>query len=135
MDAIPVKDRTFDLLVAHGIWNLARSSAEFRRAVAEAGRLAATGADLFVFTFSRHTLPDRAEPVAGEPFVFTHFSGQPQCFLTEDQLVSELEAAGFLPSPEMPIHELNRRPAGAIFTGTNPVIYEGAFRFRGSPRA
>ena len=37
------------------------------------------------------------EPVAGEPFVFTQFSGQPQCFLTESQLVSELGIVGFTP--------------------------------------
>jgi len=132
MDGIPMKDRSCDLVVAHGIWNLARSSAEFRRAVAEAGRLAAVGADLFVFTFSRHTLPERAEPVDDEPFVFTHFSGQPQCFLTEDQLVSELAAAGFAVNPEMPIKELNRRSGVIITTGAAPVIYEGAFRFAGT---
>ena len=132
MDAIPASDHTFDLIVAHGIWNLARSSAEFRRAVAEAARVATAGADLFVFTFSRHTLPGDADPVAGEPFVFTQFAQQPQCFLTEEQLVNELERVGFVPNPEMPIQELNRRPAGAIFTGTAPVIYEGAFHFTGS---
>lgn len=134
MDVIPMKDRSCDLLVAHGIWNLARSSAEFRRAVADAGRVAAIGADLFVFTFSRHTLPERAEPVDDEPFVFTHFSGQPQCFLTEDQLVSELEAAGFTLNPDMPIKELNRRRPGMLnTTGAAPVIYEGTFRFTGTP--
>jgi ubiquinone/menaquinone biosynthesis C-methylase UbiE len=132
MDAIPASDHTFDLIVAHGIWNLARSSAEFRRAVAEAARVATDGADLFVFTFSRHTLPGDADPVAGEPFVFTQFAQQPQCFLTEEQLVNELERVGFVPNPEMPIQELNRRSAGAIFTGTAPVIYEGAFHFTGS---
>lgn len=132
MDAIPARDRAFDLIVAHGIWNLARSSAEFRRAVAEAARVAAADADLFVFTFSRHTLPDRAEPVAGEPFVFTQFSGEPQCFLTEHQLVSELRAAGFSPNPEMPIQELNRRAPGVLLAGDAPVIYEGAFRHTGA---
>lgn len=131
MDAIPAKDRTFELIVAHGIWNLARSSAEFRRAVVEAARVAVAGADLFVFTFSRHTLPDRAEPVAGEPFVFTQFSGEPQCFLTEHQLVSELGAAGFSPNPEMPIQELNRRAPAMVVAGAAPVIYEAAFRHTG----
>jgi SAM-dependent methyltransferase len=132
MDALPARDQTFDLIVAHGIWNLARSSTEFRRAVAEAARVAAAGADLFVFTFSRHTLPDHADPVAGEPFVFTTFSGQPQCFLTEDQLVNELQAAGFSLNAEMPIQELNRRAPRVVIAGTGPVIYEGAFRFVGS---
>ena len=53
------------------------------RAVDEAARVAKPGAGLFVFTFSRHTLPAETLPVAGEPFVFTQFSGEPQCFLTE----------------------------------------------------
>ena len=53
MDALPVRDRSIDLIIAHGIWNLARSGAEFRRAVAEAARAALPGAALFVFTFSR----------------------------------------------------------------------------------
>ena len=50
MDALPAQDGAFDLLVAHGIWNLARSTSEFLRAILEAGRVAAPGAALFVFT-------------------------------------------------------------------------------------
>ena len=48
------------------------------------------GGGLFVFTFSRHTLPPDTQPVPGESFVFTQFSGAPQCFLTEPQLLTEL---------------------------------------------
>ena len=69
--------------------------AEFRRAVREAARVARAGAALFVFTFSRHTLPADALPVTGETFVFTQFSGQPQVFLTESQLLAEMRDAGF----------------------------------------
>src|SRR6478735_8672585 len=65
MQRLPVRDRSVDLVIAHGIWNLARSGDEFRRAVAEAARVAKPGGRLFVFTFSRHTLSDNAEPVAG----------------------------------------------------------------------
>jgi SAM-dependent methyltransferase len=83
MHALPVPDAACDLIVAHGIWNLARSSTEFRAAVREAARAASNEAALFVFTFSRHTLPASAEPVRDETFVFTQFSGQPQCFLTD----------------------------------------------------
>jgi hypothetical protein len=83
---------------------------------------------LFVFTFSRTTLPLQAEPVSGEPFVFTQFSGQPQCFLTEEQLVQELDVAGFTPEPGVPLRELNRPQPGTLHTGTVPVIYEGIFR-------
>lgn len=126
MDHLPVGDRRVDLVVAHGIWNLARSGAEFRAGVVEAARAARPGAALFLFTFSRHTLPPDAEPVPGEPFVFTQFSGEPQCFLTDAQIAAELAAAGFTPDPALPLRELNR-PAG-LRAASGPVIYEGAFR-------
>jgi SAM-dependent methyltransferase len=130
MENLPVATGSIDFIVAHGIWNLAPSSATFRRAVAEAGRVARPGAALFVFTFSRHTLPPDAEPVSGEDFVFTQFSGQPQCFLTEEELLEELSAAGFDLEPGVPIREYNRPRPGALIRGTGPVIYEGIFRRR-----
>lgn len=126
MDALPVGSDQFDVVVAHGVWNLARSSGEFRRAIAEASRVACSGAALFVVTFSRHTLPPRAVPLAGEPFVFTQFSGHPQCFLTEDELVSELGASGFVLPPGEVIRELNRPRHQALATG-GPVLFEGVF--------
>lgn len=127
MDHLPMPDACVDLVVAHGIWNLARSGAEWRRALAQAARVARVGAGLFVFTFSRHTLPAAVEPVRGETFVFTQFSGEPQCFLTADELVEELAAVGFGPDPALPLRELNRssRLAG---TTSGPVIFEGTFR-------
>jgi SAM-dependent methyltransferase len=128
MDVLPFAANTFDFIVAHGIWNLARSGSEFRRAVREAARVARPDAILFLFTFSRHTLAEDAAPVAGESFVFTQFSGQPQCFLTDEQVVAELGTAGFLPDPSYPLRELNR-PRGGARTGGGPVIYEGVFRF------
>lgn len=128
MGAIPLAEASVDLVVAHGIWNLARSGGEFRAAVREAARVARPGAALFVFTFSRHTLAASATPVAGETFVFTQFSGEPQCFLTEGQLVTELGAAGFAPEPAVPPREHNRPRPGALAAG-GPVIYEAAFRF------
>ncbi len=131
MDALPVRSRACDLIVAHGIWNLARSGDEFRRAVREAARVAAPAARLFVFTFSRHTLAPEAEPVAGEMFVYTQFSGQPQVFLTEAQLLAELQAAGFAPDPDLPLCEHNLPPRGEIRIGGPPVIYEGGFLFVG----
>lgn len=131
MDQIPARDRHFELLIAHGIWNLARSTAEFRRALREAARVAKPQAGLFVFTFSRNTFPPETEPVSGEPFVFTQFSGQPQCFLTESQLFSELGAAGFAPDAGVPLTEYNRPRPGTLHTGTIPVIFEAAFRYVG----
>ena len=128
MDHLPVRTRSIDFIVAHGIWNLAPSVATFRRAVAEAARVARPNAALFVFTFSRHTLPPEAEPVAGERFVFTQFSGEPQCFLTEEELIEELSSAGFVREPGAPIREYNRPQPGALIRGNGPVIYEGLFR-------
>lgn len=130
MDRLPVQDRSAGFLVAHGIWNLAPCSAIFRRAIGEAARVARPGAALFVFTFSRATLPAEAAPIAGERFVFTQFSGQPQCFLTGDELVSELAAVGFTPDAALPLHELNRPRPGMLMATTAPVIFEGLFRFR-----
>ena len=130
MDHIPARSSAFDLVVAHGIWNLARSGAEFRAALRDAGRVAAPGATLFVFTFSRTTVSPAAEPVPGEAFVFTEFSGQPQCFLTEAQIAAELEAGGFDPAPGEALRELNRPSARACQTQSTPVIFEGVFRRR-----
>lgn len=127
MDRLPVRDRSADLIVAHGIWNLAATGAELRRAAGEAARAARPGAALFLFTFSRHTLPPDVEPLPGETFVFTEFAGEPQCFLTEAQLVEELAAVGFVPDAALPLKELNR-PAGLV-SASGPVIYEGGFRF------
>lgn len=131
MDALPVASRSVRFLVAHGIWNLAPSGATFRRAVAEAARVAMPNATLFVFTFSRHTLPPDAEPVSGERFVFTQFSGHPQCFLTEDQLLAELDAAQFVLEPGSAVREYNRPQAGGLMRSGGPVIYEAVFRQRG----
>ena len=130
MDHLPLASACVDFIVAHGIWNLARSGGEFRRAVREAARVARPGRALFLFTFSRSTLPEAAEPLRGESFVFTQFSGQPQCFLTEEQLISELAACGFEPDPSLALRELNRPRKGALRTSTAPVIYEGLFRSR-----
>jgi len=128
MEHIPVRDRSFDLVIAHGIWNLARSAAQFRRSLAEAARVARPGAGLFVFTFSRNTLPEPLAPVAGEPFVYTQFSGEPQCFVTEAQLDAELGRVGFVRDASVPFHEYNLPKPGALSVGTAPVIYEAAFR-------
>jgi ubiquinone/menaquinone biosynthesis C-methylase UbiE len=128
MDRLPFGDSSFDLVVAHGIWNLARSSAEFRRAVAEASRVARPGAGLFVFTFSRATLDEDAAPVAGEQFVFTQFAGEPQCFLTEDELLQELRQVRFEKDPPGRLTEYNRPPSGRRLTPSAPVIFEGTFR-------
>lgn len=127
MAPLPFPDATFDLVVAHGIWNLAHSGAEFRAAVAEAARVAKPGAGLFVFTFSRHTIADDAAPDTGETFVFSSWNGEPQCFVTEAELVSEMAHVGFERDADAPIVEYNRPAPGAIRAGGPPVIYEARF--------
>jgi SAM-dependent methyltransferase len=132
MDDLPIKSRSIDLIVAHGIWNLARSDAEFHAATAEAARVAAPGAALFVFTFSRHTLPAGAASARDQRFVYTQFSGTPQVFLTRDQLLAEMRANNFIPDPDFTLRELNLPPAGQPRLGGAPVIFEAAFRFMGA---
>ncbi|MEI6891758.1 MAG: class I SAM-dependent methyltransferase [Pontiella sp.] len=122
MDQLPVEDCSQDFIVAHGIWNLAGSSTEFRAGLNEAARVARPGAALFVYTFSRNTFPADTQPVEGETFVYTQFSGKPQCFLTEPQLIEELHAAGFEQEPGIDITEYPCIPGG------KPAIYEAIFR-------
>jgi ubiquinone/menaquinone biosynthesis C-methylase UbiE len=128
MESLPLRDESVDLVVAHGIWNLAPSSAVFRAAVREAARVARPGAPLFVFTFSRNTFGPEARPLPGEPFVFDLFAGEPQCFLTEQQLRDELAAAGFM-APDG-IAEYNRPLPGSLAAAGGPVVYEGTFERR-----
>ncbi len=128
MENLPARGCSFDFVIAHGIWNLARTAAQFRQALDEAARVAKPGAALFVFTFSRHTFPAETIPVAGEPFVFSEFSGEPQCFLTEAQLDDELRRVGFVRDPSVPFHEYNVPTQGSLSAGKMPVIYEAAFR-------
>jgi hypothetical protein len=62
--------------------------------------------------------------------VFTQFSGEPQCFLTDAQLVAELAVAGFVPDAGVSLTEYNRPQPGVLQRGTLPVIYEAAFRLQ-----
>jgi SAM-dependent methyltransferase len=128
MDALPVGAGACDLIVVHGIWNLARSMSELRQAIDEARRVAARGAALFVFTFSRSTLPPDAASVPGEPCIYTQFSGHPQCFLTREQLTNELGHAGFAPDGAVAFAEHNVPPPNAVHAVRAPVILEAAFR-------
>jgi ubiquinone/menaquinone biosynthesis C-methylase UbiE len=132
MHDLPVRSRSIDLIVAHGIWNLARSDAEFHAATAEAARVAVPDASLFVFTFSRNTLPRSAAPLGAQRYTFDLFSGQPQIFLTHDELIANMRAVGFVADPDFTARELNLPPDGRPRIGGAPVIFEAAFRFRGA---
>lgn len=128
MGQLPIANGSCDLVIAHGIWNLARSAAEFRLGIREAARVSRPGAALFVFTFSRSTLASDAQPVHGEPFVYTAFSSEPQVFLTRAQLIEECAGGGFVPDPVLPLEELNRRRPGMLAAAGSPVIWQGVFR-------
>jgi hypothetical protein len=80
-----------------------------------------------VFTFSRNTFSPDVSPVAGQRYVFTEFSGHPQIFLTSDQLLEELQAAGFVRDDRVALTEYNRPAPGAVQRRSGPVIYEAAF--------
>lgn len=129
MTHLPFARDQFDLVIAHGVWNLATSDDVLRRAIADAARVARHRAALFVFTFSRHTLPADATPTQGATYIYDGFSGQPQAFLTAEQILDELGAVGFLPDAAVPLTEHNR-PSGPLLVSTVPVIFEGAFRKR-----
>ena len=71
----------------------------------------------------------RRAPVGGETFVFTQFAGEPQCFLTRDEILHELATAGFTPDAAVPLAELDARTG--MIASRGPVIYQGAFRWDG----
>ncbi len=127
MTALPVATKTIDLVVAHGIWNLARSDAEFRTAVNEAARVARESARLFVYTFSRRALPVRASAAAGQRFIFRGTSGDEHCYLTAEELTSELARVGFTPDPALPLveHDATRTDATRLAPGA--AFLEAAF--------
>lgn len=128
MAPLPFRNASFEFIIAHGIWNLAHSGSAFRAAIAEAARVACHGAGLFLFTFSRNTLPLNALPDPGESFVFSTWNGEPQCFLTETQILEELAYVGFHRDTDTPLteHNLPQRDMIRLASGP-PVIFEGTF--------
>lgn len=127
MTRLPFEAGVFDLVVAHGIWNLARTGAEFSAAVTEAARVARDDAALFLFTFSRSTLAPDARPDPGESFVFSAWNGEPQCFLREEEIRGLLGDVGFVPDTAGPMTEYNVRPAAERCSGGPPAIHEATF--------
>lgn len=128
MAPLPFHNESFDFVVAHGIWNLAHSGIEFRDAIKEAARVSSPGAGLFLFTFSRNTLAPDEQPDPGEVFVFSSWNGEPQCFLTEDQLLEEMSRAGFYRDSAEPLTEHNLPQRHTVHLASRPpVIYEGTF--------
>lgn len=128
MEQLPVPAASFDLVVAQGVWNLATSDLQLVAAMAEAARVARTGAGLFVFTFSRSTLADDVCPLPGQRQIYNQFSGSPQAFVTEEELDGLLASAGFDREVPGSLTEYNRK--GPLAPGTaarQPVIWEGTW--------
>lgn len=120
MDQLPVGDRLFDLVVAHGVWNLAESDDQFLAAVTEAGRVARAAASLFVFTFAQLGPPS---PSPRAPRFALGANGVTHCFASESDLDQLLGSLGFVRPPGRPLTLYNevRRPGGP------PPIYEGVW--------
>ncbi len=129
MAPLPYPDASFDLIVAHGVWNLSVSDAAFRQALQEAARVAKPAAGLFVFTFSRSTLPPAATPDPGQHYTFSGWNGEPQIFLTDSQLQCELSRVGFLLEKDTSVTEYQRPAAAADKPGRFPALLEARFRW------
>jgi ubiquinone/menaquinone biosynthesis C-methylase UbiE len=127
MTALPVANRTVDLIVAHGIWNLVRTDDELRAGIREAARVAHASARLFVYTFSRRSLPDSASGVVGQQFIYRGTSGDEHCYLTAEELTSELARVGFAPDARVPLVEHNTPRIAAVQLTHTPVFLEAAF--------
>ena len=82
-------------------------SDEFRRGDRGGRPGGAARAALFVFTFSRRTLPASRRRSPGKPSC-SRSSPAAAVFLTREQLLDELATAGFEPDPALPLRELNR---------------------------
>lgn len=122
MERLDFPDASFDLVIAHGIWNLAGSDSVFLQAVGEAGRVAHPGAGLFVFTFAR--IAGMGAPESGRRFAELSASGNTHCFVSEVDLCSILEGEGFRQPPGVGLTLYNavRKP------GLPPPIFEGQWR-------
>jgi hypothetical protein len=65
--------------------------------------------------------------VPGEAFVFASWNGEPNSFLTGDEVIRELADAGFVRDATGPLTEYNRPRPGEIRSGGPPVIWEATF--------
>lgn len=132
MASLPFPAGSFDLLVAHGVFNLAESLAEFRGALREAARVARNGAALFVVTFADATLAgaDRAACI-GEGVVVRPFNGQHACFATAEGLREALMCAGFETQSNPPWSAIGLDVTSGLRIAGAPVLFQGWARRSG----
>ena len=130
MDALPIADASMDLVIAHGIWNLSTSDAQFSPCGAR-GRASFTPGCRPVRSPFETRLPEDATPEAEQTFIYRQFSGQPQCFLTESQLFSEMQVAGFERDAAVPFVEHNRPTSAALRTAGDTGDLRGSVSVHG----
>jgi SAM-dependent methyltransferase len=101
-------DRSFDLMVALGIFQVARTDDEWQRALAEAARVLGSGGRALVSNFAPGTGPlaTPTRKVEGTRFVYDGFRAGRTCLLTAAELDAEFRRIGLI--PETPTETVER---------------------------
>ena len=131
MESLPAPDGAFDLLVAHGIWNLARSTTRvpFGRRRGRARRRAWRCA-LRVHLLAAHLAACRG--TGARRGLRLHAVLGPAAMLRHPRAIAGgTRQVGFVLDETIPMSEHNLPAAGAIHAVRAPVIFEAAFRYMG----
>jgi SAM-dependent methyltransferase len=101
-------DRSFDLMVALGIFQVAQTDDEWERALAEAARVLRPGGRALVSNFAPGTGPLDTPPrkVEGTRLVYEGFRAGPTCLLTAAEVDAEFRRIGLI--PEVPTETVER---------------------------
>ncbi|UCG86397.1 MAG: class I SAM-dependent methyltransferase [Gemmatimonadota bacterium] len=93
-----LRDETFGLVVALGIYHQAESHAHWNRALAETHRVLGAGGLVLTSTFSPRSQPRGMplRPVPGEEHMYDGFSSGPLCLVTADEWDAAMLALGFV---------------------------------------
>ncbi len=91
--------RSFDLVVALGLYHNSTCREQWDRALAETARVLKAGGLLLVANFTPRTDPKGSgvKPVAGEPHVYEGFDAGPVFLLEADELDEEMALHGLRP--------------------------------------
>ena len=127
---IPARDRSFDLVIAHGIWNLARSAAQFRRALDERPVSPSRGRACLCSPFrGTRSLRRRsrwpANPLCSRSSPASRSASSPRASSSPSWVV-RLRAG-----PRCSLPRVQPAAAGDVAPRDAPVIYEAAFRYIG----
>jgi len=128
-ESLPLDKETHDAaFVTYGVRNLADADAAFReiyRVLKPSGRLVILEftrprMPVFAFVYSvylRHILPLVGGIISGSPFAYRHLSDSIQEFMTPEELLGKLDAAGF---EKRKMRSLSMGIAG-IFSAQKPI--------------